>query len=371
MAAPTILKVYPEDGDTNIPVGEQLLIYFDRGVDKETVESSVVLFGRDYDTTSGPDSAIWIDERTKEQRYFLKSPGFNGYVPLKFEFSYWDTTSVTYDKVESPVEITSEADEIVNNYGQLVTVIVDPNFSATLAPDSTYTFYINGDPDNTNSGISSKTIFDVIADPGNTGAGITYVDGSFNTTTADILNIKIIFAGNIGTAKYKYWWDSEGFSTAKTMITSRKWRTLSKGLQVRFAGNSFVVNDLWTINCKPIERMATSTKIIFTTNDGSYSEAPATSSTPASSSPPASVLPSNIEPFEVSFMVPENASYNIDRHNRTITITFSEDIDPTTITDESIVLWKYPVEGYYDSTWKPTKLAKTLSVTDNVLTIVF
>ena len=58
MAAPTIQRVYPTDGDTGIPVGETLKVWFDIGVDVKSVKDNIVLFAADSDQTSGPDSAL-------------------------------------------------------------------------------------------------------------------------------------------------------------------------------------------------------------------------------------------------------------------------------------------------------------------------
>lgn len=372
MSAPTIVRVYPANGDTGIPVGETLAVYFNKGVDEQTVKDSIVLFGSDTDTTSGPDQAIWIDEKTKEKKYFLSSPGFKGYVPLIFEIVYWDTTdTVTYAEVSNPSVIDGEAAEATADYGHKVKITVDPKFASTLAPDTQYTLYINGDPDGTNTGISSRTVFDVEANVANTGSGEVYVYGTF-TGTDDTFNIEITKAGNIGVAEYKYWLDSDGPSAATLKrVTNRRFRSLSDGLQIRFNGSDFAVGDKWTFNLESITRLATSTSVTFTTNDGSYTTAPESTSTPASSTPASSVLPSDYDPFGIRKMIPEDASYNVDFNNRVIVIEFTQDVDPDTITDESIVLWKYPVEGYHSTTWAPVELQKTITVSGSTVTIRF
>jgi len=375
MAAPSIVKIYPEDGDSGIPVGETLKVWFDRGVDIKSVKDSIVLFGAESDITSGPDSAMWINGKTGDNPFYLTSPGFKGYVPLKFEIVYWDTTDlVDYAEVASPVEITSEADEVSNNYGHLVKITIDPEFAATLAPDTQFTLYANGDPDSTDTGIASRTLFDVEVDVGNTGSGAVYMYGPYIDAGAgdDTMNIEITKAGNIGTAEYKWWWDSGGPGSAIAgRVTNRRFRTLDAGLQIRFTGSSLAIGDTWTVNTETLVRMTTSTSVQFTTNDGSYTEAPASASTPATSTPPSTVLPSASIPFAVEGMDPLVASYNVDPDQRIITIVFTDDLDPATVTDDAVKLWKYPVEGHFDSTWKPTELEKSLTVSGDTLTIRF
>lgn len=375
MAAPTIQKVYPADNDTGIPTGITMLVHFDIGVDPKSIQNSIVLFASESDMTSGPDSALWIDQDTGNNPYFLTSPGFKGYVPLKFEIVYWDTTDVvTYAEVSSPSVITSEADETAASYGHLVKITIDPDFAATLSPDTEYKLYINGDTDSTDTGVASRSVFDIVADGGNTGLGDVVLYGPYIDAGAgdDTLNVKVTTGGNIGTAEYKWWWDSDGEGAATTgRITNRRFRTVDAGVQIRFTGSTFVLDDLWTANVETLTRMTTSTNVTFTTNDGSYTAAPSSPSTPATSSPPSTVLPTNAAPFVVLSMLPENSSYNVNINKRVITIVFSQDLDAATVTDTSVTLWKYPVEGYFDNTFEPLELEKSLSVSGDTLTIRF
>ena len=301
----------------------------------------------------------------------MSSPGFKGYVPLQFELVYWDTTdTVNYAEVSSPGVITGEADETTGNYGHKVKITIDPKFASTMAPDTLYTLYINGDPDTTETGVAARTVFDVEAAGGNTGNAEVSVYGTYSGISDDTLHVRVTAAGNIGTAEYKWWWAGSGVGSAITgRVTNRRFRNLDLGLQLRFTGSDLQVGDEWTVNVETISRMLTSTSVSFTTNDGSYSAAPSSPSTPASSSPPSSVLPSNADPFDVLYMEPPNGSYNVDVNNRIITIVFTDDIDPLTITDESVILWKYPAEGFYQQTWRPIELQKSLSVSGDTLTI--
>lgn len=372
MTAPSIVRVYPADGDTGIPVGQTLEVYFDRGVDLKTVSDSIVLFGSDFDQTSGPDNAIWIDKDTGNNKFFLSSPGFKGYVPVKIELAYWDTTdTVNYAEVSSPVSVTGESVETSNSYGHKVKITLDPKHSATLAADTEYKLFINGDPDSTDTGVSSRTVFDVVTGT-SVGAGELYVYGTYTGEFSDTLNVEVTADGNIGTAQYKWWWTSAGSGSATTKrVTNRRFRKVDEGLQIRFKGSDLRVGDSWSINVEPVERMLTSTNVTFNTNDGSYTTAPESPSTPATSEPPSSVLPGYSSGLDIDYMIPANSSYNVDIENRIITIVFTEDIDPATVTDSSITLYKYPAEGYYDSTFEPTKLQKSLEVSGNTITIRF
>ena len=371
MAAPEIEVTYPAAADTGIPVGITIKIYFDTGIDEKSLKDSVALYGRDSDVTSGPDSAIWVDKDTGDNPFFLTSPGFKGLIPLKFELAYY-TLATTIEVI--PGIITSQADEVTAVVGHVAKITVDPKYNALLPANAELTLIIAGDPDTQDIGISSRTVFDLEANPGNTGAGNFAIWGTWIDPGAgdDTLNLEITTGGSVGTAEYKWWYTSAGSSSASDdILTSRRYRTLADGLQIRFTGSDFQVGDTWAVNVATVERMAESLSVSFTTNDGSYSTAPASPSTPATSTPATSVLPSAADTFEVLSMIPANGSYNVNIKNRKIVITFSDDVDADTITDDSVKLWKYPVDGVYDETYSPIELQKTIDVDDNVITIRF
>jgi len=368
MAVPVSTLVYPADEDTGVPVGATILLYFDVGVDLESVKKSIVLYGADYDLTSGPDIAMWIDKDTGNNPYFLRSPGFKGLVPLEFELVYVDLTSQTET---DPGTITSQADEASANVGSLVRATPK---DGPLAGDLEYTLYVTGDPDSQDVGVSSRTVFDVEPDAGNAAdTGSLVVFGTWEGSADDTVVVEITTDGNIGTADYSWYYSSLGAGSAvEGRITNRRFRRLEDGLQIRFTGSGFVTGDTYTFNVSPVGRMAASFKVVFTTNDGSYTEAPDSPSTPAESEVPAFILPgSDSEVLEVTGMTPENGAYNVKVSNRTITIEFSDDLDATTIDDDSVKLWKYPVDGSYGETYEPVQLQKTMSVSGNVLTITF
>ena len=107
MSAPSISAIYPNDTATGIPVGATIQITFDQGVDLQSVKDCVVVYGPDFDQTSGPDSAIWIDGDTGSNPFFLNSPGFTGTVECDFDFIYVDSSGNEI----TPAQSTSSTDE--------------------------------------------------------------------------------------------------------------------------------------------------------------------------------------------------------------------------------------------------------------------
>jgi hypothetical protein len=341
-----------------------MTITFDRGVDLQSVIDSIHTYGIDFDQTSGPDSALWIDADTGNNPFFLTSPGFQGIAETNISLQYVDTT--TYVDA-SPGTITSEADEVAAGVGHKV--ILTPCNS--LAADAVYNMFILGDSANDN-GVSSRTVFDVErgVSVGTTGLMENY---SGYTGITDRVIVEITTGGDIGTAKYKWYYSSNGVGSAVLgKVTSRRFRYLDKddGLQVRFSGSAFVAGDTYEYNVESREILAASFTLQFTTNDGTYALPPVSPSTPALSTPPATVLPTGTYDFYVAEMNPINGSYNVDKNTRQIDITFSDDIDSATITQDTVKVYKYPVSGVYGNK-KVVELNKILSVVADVLTIKF
>ena len=185
MAVPILTLTYPADNDVGIPVGILIELDFDRGIDLLTAEQNVVLYGKDFDITSGPDSAMWIDRETGNNPLYLTSPGFKGIVPLAYELVYLD--SLGAELSPQPADIVDEADEQAKGY----TAKLRLTPKAPLAPDVEYTLHVIGDTDGTGRGISTRTVFDVIPDVGNTGTTgsvlIRWCCISFSTILATFL----------------------------------------------------------------------------------------------------------------------------------------------------------------------------------------
>lgn len=367
MAAPVVSTVYPADEDTGIPIGITVKVWFDSLVDLKSVRNAIHLFGADFDRTSGPDSAIWVDQDTGINSFLLSSPGFTGNAPLKYELKYYNLTTEAI--VDDPGVISSTADAVSADVGHVVYMTLDPKFAPSLAPDTEYTLYIVGDDVN-NSGVTGRTIFDVEPDAGNTGDGVMYVYGIWEGVGTDTLEIEITDAGDVAEAKYKWKYASEAPSEYRYgKLTSRKYRTIVDGVQVRFGGSGFDVGDIFTVNLEAAEFTSSSYSITFTTGDGSFAAAPDSPSTPATSSPASSTLPWLGSEFQVDYMVPADGSYNVDRHKRLITIYFTDDVDDATVTEDSLELWNYPVSGHYEDTYEPYRLKTDIEVIDNKILI--
>lgn len=367
MTAPLIQTIYPADSDTGIPVGESLRITFSKGIDLSTAKQSVVLYGADFDRSSGPNSALWINERTGENPQFLRSPGFNGLVECDYSLVYLDDEGSVV--VPQPT-VVSAASEISDGYKHQLVIVPKQQ----LAKDTVYNLFVYGNPDASGRGISSRTVFDVVPDGGNSSeTGIVVNGGCYNGATEQTVVIQITSSGDMGTAKYKWYYAADGAGSAVLgRVTSRKLRSLDHGLLVRFEGSSFESGDIFRFAVRPQELLATNTSVSFTTNDGTFTAAPASPSTPAQSTVPSSTVPAyRTEEFYVVGMDPTESSYNVNPDMNIISVTFNSPLESSTITDSSVRVYVLPATGAYDTTGKRREFRKSLSVDGETLEIKF
>ena len=367
MTAPTIQAVYPNDESTGIPIGAQILITFSEGVDLTSVKNNIVVYGRDYDVTSGSDSATWIDSKTGSNPYFLQSPGFTGLVPVDITLVYVDSNG---DILDPQPTVLTQAAELAASYRHKV--IVTPK--EPLAANVQYSVYIVGLSEvGGTRGISQRTIWDTDDTLVVSTTGTVFLAGSYSRNDSDQIHIKITTAGNIGTAQYKWCYDSELESEARTgKITSRKYRLLEDGIQIRFDGSGFLLNDQYTISLEPYSYLATSYNFSFVTGTGNIISVPDTASTSVIGTE--STLTSEATVLEIVSSIPADGATNQKFSNRKITVEFSNTLDADTITDDSVTVTAYPISGTFDgpsgtNSSSPVELLKKLTVSGSTLTI--
>lgn len=355
MPAPTITAIYPNDSDIGVPVSPVIKITFDQDIDLSSVKSNIVLYGADSDLTSGPDLAMWIDFDTGNNPFFLNSPGFKGTVPCDFELVYVD--EVTGEEIDPQPDVADET--TVSYYHQ---VKMTPK--ELLAPFVTYNLYIIGDAEpGTSDAIHSRTVYDVDTSGVTSATGDITVYGGY-TGTADTVNIEITTAGDIGTAKYKWWYTSLGPASAITgRLASSRFRKLEDGLQVRFGGSDYQLGDVYTFEVRAPVKLENSYSLSFTTGSGSIQEVPETASTSVIGS--TTPITSAATQLQILSMDPPDGATHQSLHGRRITVTFSNELDDTTVTDETVTVTAYPVSGNFTTAYsggEPTELAKILTV---------
>lgn len=355
MAAPTVDLIYPNDAATGIPIAPTIAITFSQDIDLSTAKANVLIYGNDFDTASGPDLMQWIDQKTGTNPYFLKSPGLKGFVPCDYELIYVDSNG---DKVEPQPSVYDET-TVAYKHKLLITP------KDHLAPNVTYTVYIIGDAEaGTSKAVSNRTVYDTDETLVTSTTGNVKFYGGYIGDTDDTVLIKITTAGDIGTAKYKWWYSSSGEGSAITgkTVTSR-YRKLDDGLQVKFEGSGFVLDDVYTTSIYAPENLASSYKFTFTTGSGAIQAVPETASTSIIGT--STSLTSTETSLTVKEMTPADGATHQAFNNRRITIEMSEVLDASTVTDANVTVMAYPVSGTFDANadaFDPVELVKKLTV---------
>lgn len=334
MAVPTIESIYPSDSSTGIPVGIDILITFDSEIDPVRAKQNILIVGPDSDITSGPDSVQWLDAKGARNPFFLQSPGYTG--DLKF--------AIYFDALNSDNTVFSGQDYGSGSPNYKTRVRIKP--AKPLAPNTQYTVYVIGNPtpeDGVQRGISTRTVYGVQLGA-NTGTGEVFFRGGYTGTASDQIVVEITEAGTPGAAEYNWW-----FASAPTLVyegrASRKYRSLvDTGVEVRFAGETLAVGDIFSINVEPPTYMAAAYTFSFTTGTGSIESLPSTTSTSVLGTPTTSSTDTGT--FEVEETTPSHRELKVSPNQRVIKVVFSADVDPTTINDRSVRVEAHPATGY-------------------------
>ena len=366
MARPQIIETFPSNKSESVPVGVKIEITFDRAVDVQSAKDNIVIYGRDYDLVSGPETATWMHEGDALNPLFLRSPEFKGIVDYTLDVVYVSKTT------GEEVDLTEVTDVTVEEYADVYQkIILTPK--NILDEKCEFFVYIIGEvEDNIRKGLSKRTVYEPDISSAVSEEGKVFVYGGYTGKIDDTLYLKITKAGNIGEAEYKYWFNSEGETKAvKGKLTSRRFRKLEDGIQIRFSGSNFLKDDTYSIKLYEKEFLENSYSLSFKTSSSFIEDVPDTMST----SPIGTKL-LEIESsggLKLLDVVPEDGATNLTFSDRTITLTFDKELDSDTVTDSTVMVYMYPVSGSFtgnnSSLKEPKELKKKLTVDENKIII--
>lgn len=349
-----------------------------------------MLFGKDFDTSSGPNNALSVNLSDGTNPFFLNSPGMPGFIDCDFEEYYLDDFAD-----EAPAATQYLTDRIASK-----NTIVKVTPKQILGENNEYKLYLLGETSDTiasnlptyveilakNYTLSERTVFDVTDSTGSFEERIQS-RGSYETLngeTSATLNLKIIEAGTGSKAKFIWWYSDEAeplpansnYKKRVSRCTSR-WRSKHRGVLTKFSNADYVLNETFSIKCYvPIE-LDKSYLITFQTSTDSVYEYPDQVST----SPiglGANVIPglngeTAVAPLEILSISPGDGSVNNRLDLNKITITFSENLDPASVSQSSIKILAHPISGSFDYNEDPMlreyEIHKIVSVTDNKIIV--
>lgn len=379
-------KSYPQNLEDGFPVGQSFYLAFSNSVDLKLLKKSCVLFGKDFDTSSGPNNSLAVNLSTGENPFFLKSPGMNGFIECDFEEYYVDNF-----ENESPAAI-----QYLLTRAEEKKTIVKVTPKTVLGENSEYKLYIlgntsetieNGIPDYLdilakNNTLSERTVFDARNENGQVEERVS-TRGSYKSKNSEIratLKIKIVEAGQGAKAKFIWWFSDEqeplpanpSYKQRLSTCASR-WRNKDRGVLLKFADAQYDLNEVFFIDCFNQIELEQSYLITFRTSTDSVYEYPEQVST----SPVG--LGGNIIPglngilvnesLEIIKIEPEDNSINNKLDLKNIIIHFNKNLDANSVTQENVRVKVYPVSGVFDSKngrmEREFELYKIISVVDN------
>ena len=377
----------PINNEDQFPVGQEIILVFDNPVDLKTFKECCILFGPDFDRTSGPDNSLWLNQSSGANPFFLKSPNFKGFVDYDVKQYYVSGKDLT--EVQGLTLLEKPAN-------QKATVVITPK--NVLKEDSSYQLFIVGnDIENLDNllptlqaftkdkAISFKTIYEpYYIDPNN--QGTEYEErvssyGSFepkNNEVSATLNIKIVTTGEGSQAQYVWWFSDENEpQPASTEYRNRlnrcvqRWRVLGRGVYVRFTGAQYTQNEEIFIRCYEREYLEDSYLISFdTSNREIYTIPNDISTSPLLDDEQLGNISSSDDILKVVSMKPIDGSVNEPLDLKQIEITFNKNLDASTVTQDTVLLKSLPASGFFDGNAgtrsdRERKIFKIISVVNN------
>jgi hypothetical protein len=211
-----------------------------------------------------------------------------------------------------------------------------------------YTMYLVGDDDNTDEelyGLRSRSVFDPVADPGNTGTGSVTFSGSYTGhLTTDSLSVRVTTAGGIGVAQFEAWFDSAPLDLIGPFPASTSETLLGNGVTVQFVSGEFQVDDLFTVVLKKPEIFTDTVVASFVTGNGSITSVPTTTATSLTGDP-VPLDTSNV--FKLVRSTPSDGDSNLNPSlAKRIVLEFNQEVDPTTVNTSSVSILSEPVTDH-------------------------
>jgi hypothetical protein len=357
MAAPTIVSTVPTSGAVSVPVNVEIEVIFDQEIDLYRLRNGgIILEGPDQSKSIGPAFIEMMPPNTDEDD-LLTSPGYKGIVGVDYEFKRVDGSGAEvsyYDYGD-----TSGAGGIYRTK-----VVLTP--TKPLAPLTEYTVFVVGDEDTTDAydfGLSTRTIFDP-RKGANFGNGEVVFYGSYSGSIRQQFFIEITVAGTAGTAEYEWWTSTD--TVRLSAISTIGYRLLSDGVKIKFLqGLNFAVGDTFSVWCDVPVFMNGSSKFSFTTSN----QSPTTLPVPSTSLIGGTGTGTTTSTFEVSSSNPSDRQSMVPYASTSYSVTFSGDIDASTITDSSVTLEGHPADDSISGVNYTATILKTLSVSGAILTI--
>lgn len=353
MAAPQIIAITPSDGFNAFPTGEKIEILFNQEISEFLVENSISLTGPDNHIATGIEYEEKLYRFANESKYdkVLESLHLKGQVPIDIEVFRCDVDgNILLDLAGNYIPYSYSYGEDV--YSK---VVIKPK--SFLQEKTEYRLIISGSstPDNEWSYLGSKSIYDPQPDVTNVSEGLIRSSGNYTDLIDDVIVLTVVRTGSSTTSKIQWYFESAPSSTFDLLPLSGRNKLLEdKEIYLEFIGgatDAFKAGDQWTINLRQVEYLTDTYKLDFATAADQVKELPASvSQSPIGLDAPsqAEILAADTE-FQLIKIEPEYGASNISLNTSQIILTFNKDLDPTSITADSVRLFRNMIDANTDT----------------------
>lgn len=295
-----LVATAPVNGAENLALSTVVDITFDEEIDlRSAVKGGVILV-------------------TSASKLSNRGPGFEQFdAETKAAYNSMNFTGLVECKVSSE---------------DLLTLRLTPKVN--LEPNRTYTVLAG-------TKISAKTIEQPVADEANTGTGDIVSFGSY-TGSDDSFLIEIVSAGSLGTARFSITRTSDDHTFPSPVTTDRN-VLIENGLMLRFLAGNYEIGDTWEVQVYEPVFLEAINEFSFTTGAGTFVEVPVETQSVNITRAEISGLhqldgvpsfgDSNFALLETN---PENRATAVSLNTKSITLTFSKELDPDRI-DEAMI----------------------------------
>jgi len=348
MAAPNITAITPPDGFTSFPTGEKISILFDREISEFLVENSVSLVGPDTQVVTGVDFEEKLYRLSTEANFAkaLESLHLKGEIPIEIEIL----------KCDEEGEVLADQNSFSYDIDIRSRLLIRPK--SFLQEKTQYRLLISGSslPGDSWSYLGSRSVYDAEPDVTNSvnSSGIIRALGNYTGTTNNTIVLIITKTGTSTTCKAEWHYDSSPSITHTLLpLSGRNKIATNAEIYLEFLGGdnaAFTAGDIWTINLKPVEYLGNTYKVDFETAADQVKELPTTvSQSPIGLTAPSAeeVLSAQTE-FQLIKIEPEYGASNISLNTKQIIFTFNKNLDPTSITADTVRLFRNEIDQNQD-----------------------
>jgi len=241
-------------------------------------------------------------------------------VPIRINLKRIELTS--NNEYTSPVYLPN---------GNLYRSLIEITPVSQLEAHSEYSVILSRD-------LSKKSVFDVEPLETNTGTKIPLAKGPSTLSFDRHYRIDVVIGGSESTARFNVVTIGSPGPTYEDLVAKKRFIEVANGLFLKFETGTYVAGDKFVIRTKPAVKTNEIYSWDFKTGDGNYVKPSDKNSNVIIDLPVNNPnAPSNPNaPFRLVSVTPALNSVMNNPANKLVTFTFNKDIDPASVTAESI-----------------------------------